>query len=66
MPAAMHSFYLRNMYQENLLVKPGGITLDGVPIDLHKIKTPSFLLSTREDHGGDVCDAVMPVATRCL
>ncbi len=26
MPAAMHSFYLRNMYQENLLVKPGGIT----------------------------------------
>ena len=50
MPAAMHSFYLRNMYQEDLLVKPGGITLDGVPIDLHKIRTPSFLLSTREDH----------------
>jgi polyhydroxyalkanoate synthase subunit PhaC len=50
MPAAMHSFYLRNMYQENLLVKPGGITLDGVPIDLRKIQTPSFLLSTREDH----------------
>jgi polyhydroxyalkanoate synthase subunit PhaC len=50
MPAAMHSFYLRNMYQENLLVKPGGISLDGVPIDLRKIKTPSFLLSTREDH----------------
>jgi len=50
MPAAMHSFYLRNMYQRNLLVKPGGITLDGVPIDLRKIKTPSFLLSTREDH----------------
>jgi polyhydroxyalkanoate synthase len=50
MPAAMHSFYLRNMYQDNLLVKPGGITLDGVPIDLRKIETPSFLLSTREDH----------------
>ena len=50
MPAAMHSFYLRNMYQENLLVKPGRITLDGVPIDLRKIKTPSFLLSTRDDH----------------
>jgi len=50
MPAAMQSFYLRNMYQENLLVKPGGISLDGVPIDLRKIKTPSFLLSTREDH----------------
>src|SRR6202030_1113791 len=43
MPAAMHSFYLRNMYQENLLSKPGGISLDGVPIDLRKISTPSFL-----------------------
>jgi polyhydroxyalkanoate synthase subunit PhaC len=50
MPSAMHSFYLRNMYQENLLVRPGGITLDGVPIDLGKIRTPSLLLSTREDH----------------
>jgi polyhydroxyalkanoate synthase len=50
MPAAMHSFYLRNMYQENLLAQPGGITLGGVPIDLRKVRTPSFLLSTREDH----------------
>jgi len=50
MPAAMHSFYLRNMYQENKLVEPGGITLAGVPIDLRKVTVPSFLLSTREDH----------------
>ncbi len=50
MPAKMHSFYLRNMYQENLLVEPGGITLGGVPIDLGRVKTPSFFLSTREDH----------------
>jgi polyhydroxyalkanoate synthase subunit PhaC len=50
MPAAMHSFYLRNMYHENRLAVPGGITLAGVPIDLRKIKTPSFLLATREDH----------------
>ena len=50
MPAAMHSFYLRNMYQENLLVRPGGIRLDNVPIDLGKIRTPAFILSTREDH----------------
>ena len=50
MPAAMHSFYLRKMYQQNLLAQPGGILLGGVPIDLRKIKTPSFLLSTREDH----------------
>jgi polyhydroxyalkanoate synthase subunit PhaC len=50
MPAAMHSFYLRNMYQENKLVVPGGISLCGVPIDLGKITVPSFLLSTKEDH----------------
>jgi polyhydroxyalkanoate synthase subunit PhaC len=50
MPAAMHSFYLRRMYQENLLSQPGGITLGGVKIDLRKVKTPSFILSTREDH----------------
>jgi polyhydroxyalkanoate synthase len=50
MPAAMHSFYLRKMYQENQLVQPGGITLKGVPIDLTTIKTPVFILSTREDH----------------
>ncbi len=50
MPAAMHSFYLRNMYQRNLLAKPGGITLAGTPIDLSKIKAPTFLLATREDH----------------
>jgi polyhydroxyalkanoate synthase len=50
MPARMHSFYLRQMYQENLLSKQGGITLDGIPIDLHKIETPAYFLSTREDH----------------
>jgi polyhydroxyalkanoate synthase len=50
MPAAMHSFYLRNMYQNNLLSRPGGIELNGVPIDLGKVKIPAFILSTREDH----------------
>ena len=50
MPAAMHSFYLRKMYQLNLLAKPCGISLAGTPIDLSTIKTPTFILSTREDH----------------
>ncbi|MDB5369271.1 MAG: poly(R)-hydroxyalkanoic acid synthase, class [Roseomonas sp.] len=50
MPAAMHSFYLRRMYQQNDLVKPGGITLAGTPLDLRKIKLPTYILSTREDH----------------
>jgi polyhydroxyalkanoate synthase subunit PhaC len=50
MPAAMHSFYLRKLYHDNLLAKPGGITLADTPIDLSKVRTPSFILATREDH----------------
>jgi polyhydroxyalkanoate synthase len=50
MPARMHSFYLRNMYIHNRLGKPGGITLRGVPIDLSKVKTPAYFISTVEDH----------------
>ena len=49
MPAAMHSFYLRNMYQANRLVA-GEITLLDTKIDLTSIKTPTFILATREDH----------------
>jgi polyhydroxyalkanoate synthase len=50
MPARMHSFYLRNMYQENRLAKPNGITLAGTPIDLSRITVPAYFISTREDH----------------
>jgi polyhydroxyalkanoate synthase subunit PhaC len=50
MPAAMHSFYLRNMYQNNKLSTPGGVNLAGVDIDLGKVKTPVYILATKEDH----------------
>lgn len=50
MPAAMHSFYLRNMYLDNKLIEPGGITLAGAPIDLRKVDVPTYIISTREDH----------------
>lgn len=50
MPAKMHSFYLRGMYLENRLAKPGGLAVDGVKIDLSRVKTPAYFLSTREDH----------------
>lgn len=50
MPAAMHSFYLRRMYQENKLIEPGGVELKGVPLDLSKIEQPAFVLATKEDH----------------
>lgn len=50
MPAAMHSYYLRNMYQNNLLSRPGGIVLDNVPIDLRKISIPVYIQAGKEDH----------------
>ncbi len=50
MPRNMHSFYLRNMYQKNVLCKPGGISIQGVPVDLTRINTPVYILSTKEDH----------------
>src|SRR3546814_6254185 len=50
MPAAMHSFYLRRMYQQNDLVKPGCITLAGTAIDLGANRLPTFVLSTKEAH----------------
>ena len=50
MPYGMHSFYLREFYQQNKLIKPGGISLCGTPIDLRKVRIPTYMLSTREDH----------------
>ncbi len=50
MPRALHIFYLREMYRDNNLVKPGGITLNGVPIDLRKVNIPVYLQASREDH----------------
>ena len=50
MPARMHSFYLRNMYLRNALKDPKGITLAGVPIELSKVKLPTYFVSAIEDH----------------
>ena len=50
MPATMHSFYLRNMYLNNRMREPDGITLAGVGIDLRRIKAPQYFLSASEDH----------------
>jgi polyhydroxyalkanoate synthase len=46
----MHSYYLRNMYLKNLLVQQGGVTLDGVPIDLRRVQIPCYIQAGKEDH----------------
>jgi len=50
MPAKMHSFYLRNMYMNNLLREPGGLTLLDTKIDLSKVTVPTYFVSAMEDH----------------
>lgn len=50
LPSKMHSFYIRNMYQDNNLVELGKLNILGKSIDLSKIKVPSYFLSTKDDH----------------
>jgi polyhydroxyalkanoate synthase len=38
------------MYLENKLVVPNALKMKETPLDLGAIETPSFLLSTRDDH----------------
>jgi polyhydroxyalkanoate synthase len=48
--ANVHRFYLHQMYGKNLLKDPDGLSLDGMPINLHKIKIPSYFIATEQDH----------------
>ncbi|MGO8800425.1 MAG: class I poly(R)-hydroxyalkanoic acid synthase [Roseiarcus sp.] len=49
MPAANHSFYLRNCYLENNLTR-GRMVIDGKTLDLSKVTVPIYEVATREDH----------------
>ncbi len=50
MPRAMHSYYLRNMYLENNLVKADVLSVKGTPIDLGRVKNDLYCVATAEDH----------------
>jgi polyhydroxyalkanoate synthase subunit PhaC len=49
MPAANHSFYLREFYHENKLAR-GQMSIAGVKLDLGKVKLPIYELCAKEDH----------------
>jgi polyhydroxyalkanoate synthase subunit PhaC len=50
LPGPMYAYYLRNMYQQNNMIKPGAMRMCGVSLDLGKINVPCYILATREDH----------------
>ncbi len=49
MPAKMHLFYLREFYLKNDLAN-GDMVLGGKKLNLHDVKIPVYLQSSREDH----------------
>lgn len=50
LPARWHREYLADLYRDNKLVQPGMMSALGTPIDLTKIKTPTYIQAGREDH----------------
>jgi polyhydroxyalkanoate synthase len=50
LPGDWHRDYLERLYRQNLMMKPGGLQVKGVPIDLGSIETPAYIQAGREDH----------------
>ena len=50
LPGPMYCWYLRHLYLQNELKKPGALTVCGEQVDLGKIKAPFFVYGSREDH----------------
>jgi polyhydroxyalkanoate synthase len=50
MARAAHSWYLRNTYVENYLIKPGHVTIMGEPIDLGRIEQDIYAVGAEKDH----------------
>jgi polyhydroxyalkanoate synthase len=50
LPGPFYAWYLRNMYLENKLVKPGALTVCGEKIDLGQVRLPAYIYGSREDH----------------
>ncbi len=50
LPGPMFCWYLRQTYLENNLMKPGGVSVSGEPVDLSLIDAPVYVYGSREDH----------------
>jgi polyhydroxyalkanoate synthase subunit PhaC len=50
MPRAMHSYYLREMYLHNNLIKRDQLNIAGESIDLNDIVQPLYAVTAEDDH----------------
>ncbi|HEX8481881.1 MAG TPA: class I poly(R)-hydroxyalkanoic acid synthase [Allosphingosinicella sp.] len=50
LPSKWHQAYLKDFYRDNKLVQAGALVVDGTPIEIHKVKTPTYVQAGREDH----------------
>lgn len=50
MPYAMHSWYLRELYLNNNLIKRDHLHVAGEPIDLNRITQPLYAVTAEDDH----------------
>ncbi len=50
LPSKWHLDYLADLYRDNKLVEPGVLTALGVPLDLTRVATPSYVQAGKEDH----------------
>ncbi|TPE62670.1 class I poly(R)-hydroxyalkanoic acid synthase [Sandaracinobacter neustonicus] len=49
-PGRFMNEYLTGLYRDNLLIRPGEISVKGVPIDLKTVQTPAYIQAGRDDH----------------
>ena len=50
LPSKWHLSYLRDLYRDNRLVKADDLSVDGTPVDLTLVETPTYIQAGREDH----------------
>jgi poly[(R)-3-hydroxyalkanoate] polymerase subunit PhaC len=50
LPGPMYAYYLKEMYLDNRLREPGALSMAGARIDLTRIKMPTYVYASRDDH----------------
>lgn len=50
LPGPFFAWYFRNTYLENRLREPGGVQVDGQPLNLASLTMPAYVYGSRDDH----------------